>query len=707
MIRKYNLWVITGMIFFFFISAFPINTKGQEIDESMWNITLKGKGEEPFFQSSVTMEVDLKSGSTKDDVMIFVNKQKWEGNWDYDQNLKMVFREEGNYEIHLIHKNGYEEIRKITIELNNPTSAKINTGVYGPGTWSNQDIFIKAYGSNSVSKVAYYQYKIGDDQWKIMKNDQLEIKNNLDEQILIRPVSRAGREGNISKVWCRLWKKTPKIPDIYCDQRSNDGWYQKIPEFSYKVQQTDGPKIHIYAKLTQVETKQVQTEIDQIPVIKQDGKYQWKIWAQDEAGNKSNEVFKTMCFVDTKKPEIFIQYEKEQSYLKALKYQKAKIKIKDQNLLKRSLKIKTSGKQIAAWKQEGDFYQTEVIFDTDGKQNLWIQAQDMAGNIVEKEESTFQIDTQKPQIEIHGITNEKSYNRPVNISVRINDKNLDKTQIYLNRQKWLGGKISMDGYYKIEVQAQDFAGNKNSAVKRFTVNQRGIGIQFLQKNLREANVSTKNLKPGFQITSLEPVQVTEFLVNGQKVAYQWIEDKVYVKDPIIDNGRCTISMSVKDANGKKCSSEKVTFFYDTKKPVIKMKGLDKNYESVYGTEILLFLENDKDHWTKIMLDDQKIKHSGNKIRLQNLEPGVHVMNLSAIDLAGNEVKKEIRFKVTKILPDPIKKIVKKDQSEEKKTNESKKSSKIYLWMMIGMMVTGTSAVLIYKKVQKYRKYERS
>lgn len=63
------------------------------------------------------MEVDLKGSRTKDDIMIFVNRQKWEGEWDYEQTLKMTFYEEGNYEIHLIHRNGYEETRKITIEL--------------------------------------------------------------------------------------------------------------------------------------------------------------------------------------------------------------------------------------------------------------------------------------------------------------------------------------------------------------------------------------------------------------------------------------------------------------------------------------------------------------------------------------------------------------------------------------------------------------
>lgn len=98
-------------ILFLLLSAIPADTKGME-ETAVWDITWKGTGEEPFFRSSVVMEVDLKGSCTKDDIMIFVNRQKWEGEWDYEQTLKMTFYEEGNYEIHLIHRNGYEETRK-------------------------------------------------------------------------------------------------------------------------------------------------------------------------------------------------------------------------------------------------------------------------------------------------------------------------------------------------------------------------------------------------------------------------------------------------------------------------------------------------------------------------------------------------------------------------------------------------------------------
>lgn len=699
-----------GIMTFLLLSviALPVNTKGMD-DEKVWDISFQGDGNAPFFQSSVVMELDLKGDSTKEDVMIFINKQKWEGDWDYDQNLKVTFREEGTYVIHLIHRNGYEETRKIVVELDNPSQAKIDTRSYKAGTWTKHHILLKAYGAKAVSKISYYEYKIGDGEWKKMQQDQLEISENLDEQVFVRAVSNTGREGEISKVWCRLWKNAPSVPKIICDKRSIAGWYDKIPNFSYEMEETKGVPVHVYAKLTKLDTKQSQTEIDQIPQIKKDGRYQLKIWAKDEAGNQSKTSDQTICFVDTKKPEIFVEYENVNNMQGVLRYQKAKIKVRDENLLKRSLKLETSGQQEKAWRQEGDFYQTEVVFSKDGKQDLKILAQDLAGNSSIREEKEFKIDTKKPEIYIDGIINGKSYKKPVNpwINVKDDHKDPQKIHVYLNGKEWMGTKINEDGYYTLEVQAEDMAGNKNNIVRKFTLNQKGIDIRCLQKNLQGKNIATRDLKPGFKIESLEPVQVTEFLVNGQKVQYQWKQDEVYVKEPIMDNGRCDISLHVKDANGEKKSSEKITFFYDTKNPVIKIKGLDQKNECEYGKEIVITLENTRDEWKEATLDGKDLHPVKGVISLKKLEPGIHTIHLNAQDLAGNITDKNIKIKVNKILPEPIKKIMEKS-STKKDTKEKKKGTKeSYLWIIPGMVIFLLAAIMVYTNALNCRKYKDS
>lgn len=701
MIKRCRQWSIIAVMGVLLLSVLTANAKKiKAFEEKEWDITFKGDGKEPFFQSSVEMEINLRGFSTKEDVTVFINKEKWEGGWDYDRSLKITFREEGSYEIHIIHRDGYEEKRKIIVELSNPGAPKIDTRSYSPGTWTNTNIELLAYGSKAASKILHYEYKIGNGEWNIMDHDRLALKDDMDDEVFIRSVSNAGREGEITKVWCRIWKKTPNLPKISCDVNSGNGWYQKIPYFEYETQQMEnGPVVHTYASLTRLETNQTQTEIDKIPKIRSDGRYLLKIWSKDEALNRSKEIFQLVCFVDTKAPEIFVEYDNISNIHGILKSQKAKIKVRDENLLKTSLRIKTSGKQNMRWKQEGEYYQTEVIFDRDGKQNLSIQAEDMAGNVSIKKEKQFVIDTEKPQIRIEGVVNGKSYKNPVSFDAVIKDENLDseKTCIYVNGKRSKDTTINKDGYYTIEIEACDLAGNENRMTKRFIVNQKGIDIHFLQADLKEKNISTRNLKPGFRVTSLEPVKVTEFLVNGQKVPYEWEGDRVYVKEPIADNGRCTISLSVKDAAGSTRSSENITFFYDTKNPVIKILGLDKNNECAYGKEVAVSLENEKDGWKEVSLDGKQVKELRNKISFKNLEPGIHVLDLEAYDLAGNKTRKKVRFKVTKILPEPIKKILGKDSNEKKETKEQEKIPEAYAEAITFILAAALLFAIGYKK----------
>lgn len=78
MTKKYKILLSITVVLFLLLAAIPADTKGME-ETAVWDITFKGTGTEPFFRSSVTMELDLKGTDTKDDINIFINRQKWEG----------------------------------------------------------------------------------------------------------------------------------------------------------------------------------------------------------------------------------------------------------------------------------------------------------------------------------------------------------------------------------------------------------------------------------------------------------------------------------------------------------------------------------------------------------------------------------------------------------------------------------------------------
>lgn len=702
MIRKHKIYIVMGITIFLLFMVLPVNAKGDE--ELPWEITLQGEGNDPVFRSSAVMEIFLKNETMPRDVTVFVNQQKINLSWDYEQSTQIVFREEGIYKVHIVHRNGYEEIRQITVELNDPTEAKITSGSYTPGIWSKKNVRLEAYGAKAISDIRFYEYKMGQDEWKEMKNNKIEINKNFDDIIYVRAVSKAGRESVVSQIPVRVWKQKPVLAKIQCDQRSTGGWYRKIPVFSYGLQQKEGPQVYLYAKLTNLKTKESQTGINQIPKIRTDGRYQLNIYTKDEAGNQSEQSYQTTCFVDTNDPEIFVQYQNQNS--KILKYQKAQILIKDENLKKEGIVLRTSGKQVKPWEVEAGCYKTEVVFSKDGKQTLSVEAEDLAGNRTITQEKSFMIDTQKPKIKMYGINNGESYAKPVKIRVDVKDQNLnsDKTHIYLNGKKMTTPVVKKDGYYTVDVETEDLAGNQNKYSQKFTINQKGIQIHFLQKDLKGKQISTKNLKPGFRIESLEPVQVTAFLVNGQRKEYQWKEDKVYMKDPVTENGNYNVRLHVKDSAGNEKTSEGIQFFYDTQKPVIKVEGLDQKSECEYGKRISISLENKKDQWKKVMLDGKEQKLSEKKIIWEELSPGKHVLDLEAVDQAGNETIQRLRFQITKILPKAVKEIMTK--KETKQPQRDKHSQKSFdLWWMIS--VAAGSILLLVQIVRNHRKYKRS
>ncbi|MFR9099491.1 MAG: hypothetical protein ACLVI9_07035 [Anaerostipes hadrus] len=194
--------------------------------------------------------------------------------------------------------------------------------------------------------------------------------------------------------------------------------------------------------------------------------------------------------MDTKKPEIFIEYKNKIQEIS--KYQRAKIRIKDQNILRKSMKIMTSGKQIKGWSRSGEYYESEVVFDHDGQHNLSVTAEDMAGNISIREEKTLKIDTKKPEIQISGIQNGKSYKTPVSIKLQVKDENsnMKKTKVYLNGKRWNFDQLKEDGYYLLRVEAEDLAGNQ-SVVTKIHDQQKGVQIHFLQEKLEGKDVSQK------------------------------------------------------------------------------------------------------------------------------------------------------------------------------------------------------------------------
>lgn len=642
-----------------------------------------GEGREHMFRESAVLEVSLQENVRFWDLKIFVNQRRWEGEWQYGESAKIYCKEEGKYQILIEYKGKCVYLQEVIVELKNPTIPKVSLGQYRPGSWSRDEICISAYGSFAVSQIEKYEYKVGNGRWKAMKEAEISFCENMDELVSVRAVSKAGREGELLKIPVKLWRKSPEKPTVICKQIGKKGyWYQENPELSFTVSKSgEGPAADVYFRLLDLTSKDQWTKVNQIPKIQRDGNYKLLAWSVDQAGNVSEKVSYLFC-VDTKKPKISIEYEKAFPEHNVLKRQKATVWISDANLKAEQIQMDTTGRRKGSWKKQGDGYVTEIFFEGSKKHHLEIQAEDAAGNQTSQGGQNFETDLIKPQIFVAGVKHRTSYQRAVKLKINISDDHLDSeaTEIFLNNKRWKPQKIRKDGHYHLKITAKDLAGNQKEKSWNFTLNQKGIQIRFLEKGKKGKYVTSDNLKPTFFVESLEPVQVTGFFLNGKKVEYMWKGKQIMTLQPVQDDGVYKVQLHLKDINGTKKSSEIIHLIYDRKKPSVIIRGLDQKSACEYGTTLKVSLQNRRDHIQIVKVDGAEAGISNNKAIFRKLEPGSHVLFIKAVDEAGNVLRQQIRFTVTRAVPDPVKEILNKTDPASVKKQDGKEEND-FAWLL--------------------------
>lgn len=665
-IRK-RMWIVFCICTFLLLTGFTgMKVKG---NQKLWELSWIGSGNMPYFQSSAVLKIHLKKGNLPNQVKVFVNHQQQKLEWSYEKNAEIYFSKEGVYDFCIEHKNGVRENQKIYVELSPPDMPKADTNSYKEGTWTAKTVKLTVYGAKSITGIEKYEYKIGNHSWETMKDGEVLINQNMEEIIWIRAVSKAGRTGNIKGISVKVWKSPPDLSEVVYSKGESGGWYQRAPQIFRRILYQEGPEVIEYFRLMNIRTKESCTMKNAVPQIKKDGIYRLSQWSVDEAGNHSSKIQVYNFKVDSQKPKIRITYKKKFSKKRVCRQQTAEVRILDENLRKNQVEIKTSGTVKVQWLKEQKIYKIVVDFQKEGNQSLEISARDYAGNRMILREEPFQVDRTPPQIKIQGIQNYESYDRKVKPMIIIKDHNRStaKEKNYLNGRLWKMSEILKDGRYCLEVIAADKAGNQSKKKRYFTVNQRGIQIQFLQKEIVGKVTREKNFIPKFQVKSVEPVQVQKFLVNGRNIEHVWENDTLKSKYPFKENGKYTVQVYLIDASGEKAKSQPIHFTYDTKAPELLIKGLGTDASCFYGEKIWIRTRKKQDFFRLAILDGKKISGKKNQIEIKCKELGHHVVVLEALDLAGNVTKKRVEFTVVKVWP----KIEKKEGKKEKLEYENR------------------------------------
>lgn len=194
-----------------------------------------------------------------------------------------------------------------TIDVNSYLGSNGTNGEY-KGQWTNDDVYIKITGGETLSGLGCYEYYIeyadqsknsSEPKWIQLDDgtsyvNYLKVSSDTNATYHFRAVSNLGVRGDEKTVIVKVQKTIPKDADtVIPEPNGTNSWNTTIPDIGIikpTVNKYAAP-VHTYYKLwnTQVGETEPSDGIEfdghNKPEIHNDGIYQLKVWTVDEAGN--------------------------------------------------------------------------------------------------------------------------------------------------------------------------------------------------------------------------------------------------------------------------------------------------------------------------------------------------------------------------------------------------------------------------------------
>jgi hypothetical protein len=270
-------------------------------------------------------------------------------------------------------------------------------------------------------------------------------------------------------------------------------------------------------------------------------------------------------------------------------------------------------------------------FSVTNNTTVYARVYDLAGNVSEEAvKEIANIDRIAPVITIAGVENGQIYNKKVNPVISTDDANATITAT-LNGASYDGkSPISEGGTYSLKVVAIDKAGNSSDKAINFTIDATAPTI--IINGVEDGKAYKADVKP-------------EIIVNGKECTVKvLLNDKPFNSgDKITAEGSYVLKVVVTDGFGKQIPVEK-KFTIDKTAPVITVEGVEDG--KIYlGTSVVVNAKTSEAAKVTAVLDE-KAYTLGTSIETL----GDHKLTVTAVDNAGNESKKEIRFSLQVAIP---------------------------------------------------------
>lgn len=272
----------------------------------------------------------------------------------------------------------------------------------------------------------------------------------------------------------------------------------------------------------------------------EDGTYSFKFSCKDKATNVSETKSVNEFVIDTKAPEVSVEFDNNSAqngkYFNSART--AKIKIKDPNAKASQAVITKSSEEglnelpeISGYYDSDQDHEVTIKFEKDGSYGFKVSCEDLAGNVSDAYTcSSFVIDTTVPVIDITGVENMSANKGAVEPLISVTDKNLEEKSLEVTLTGSNNGPVNSgmttttipDGYqikvsdiahekqkddlYTLNAVITDLAGNKSERKIEYSVNRFGSVYVLSQ--------ATKSMVDGYYVTSPQDVVITEINVDS-------------------------------------------------------------------------------------------------------------------------------------------------------------------------------------------------
>ncbi|WP_242634582.1 Ig-like domain-containing protein [Bacillus timonensis] len=410
----------------------------------------------------------------------------------------------------------------------------------------------------------------------------------------------------------------------------------------------------------------------------QDGNYIIEVNAEDKALNRA--VKKTLEFtVDNKEPEIEIVGIDEGSYYS--NSQTATIKIKELNFNKDLVSVDINGSQykIDKWiKSKDNIYSYDIPFNNDGDYILTIHSKDDATNSAEKK-IKFTIDKNPPVTKINGVAHMTNYKSDRNVEFIASDTNLAGTSLHVTKNgkpfdvgslTKSGGTASLnynfneEGSYVLNFNATDKSGNKTTHDEiAFIIDKTnpvvkidGVDHQSFNPTGKRVTVSVDELNFGTNYVLLSVTKDGKVFNIGTWQNKNKLSSLGYNFN---DDGLYTVAISAEDKAGNGPIAANKTFTIDTTKPTIEITGVENaaHYNVDKPVNVVIRDVNLDVNRITVTRNGRGYNAGGFAVANQTArlshnfsQEGDYVINVEAIDKAGNQFSNQIAFTIDKTAP---------------------------------------------------------